>query len=326
MSSNSPDFTQEQWQTIITYDFICSLASLFGIGFMIVAYINFETLRATPRFKLAFYLSMADLCWGINGVLVYADLHLHYGPDYCIFNSLTFYYSYLASFFWTAIFAFYVYKLAEDEEPDLRGLMRRYEKLGRLVGFGLPGVFSLAIVLGFGTETDSIACSLGGELQNGSYMTRDIITLFLPYSLTVIFNLTCFVKAMRLFNIRYPMQAKKMIWELVPYPTILILTWFGLVVNFLDYDIHGFYYSYDGFILSLSLAKLQGFLNSIAYGLDFLIRAGYISALWKRFKCKKRSIALLTEQSERSEQSEQSEQSECQSPQLMTSNLIIENI
>ena len=265
-----------QWSTIRMAECISSSLSVAGIFFILFTTLMIKRLRTRPEFRLIIYLSIADLIWSFTGVLALFT-SINNEPIYCSITAAAYYYSYLSSFFWTSVFAYSVYRLTKYDAF----LMEESENILLCLGFLLPIIIcSIIYFLGDYGPSEGQGCILKGNLNKEQYLIVDIISLFIPIVFTIIFNVFCFVKAVsHLDRIAFARTVRKLAFSLLPYPLIFIITWSGMVVYYIYYDITEDE-PYILILLSSVIVKLQGFFNSIVYGFNKNVRRG-IKALFR---------------------------------------------
>ena len=257
--------------------------SVVGSLFIIVSYCIFRRSRKFSR-KLLLFLTIADLGaslgWLMSGFHV--DMPLPDRPGtLCVIQGYVLQFFYLASFLWTACFAFHLFQLIWIKN-------RRAYKLGwryHVLSWGIPGGICIYFGIkqyfkepGMGYTQDRPWCWITSSSVDrpDKFQWETFAFFYIPLVSILLFNLCLYVCLVRRLHNNLSSMEYKIRQRLVLYIAVFIfLTGWGLanrIYEFLDPDKKP-----SKFLLNMDAfcGPLQGFCNAIVYGINQKLRERY---------------------------------------------------
>jgi len=249
--------TSVQQANIGILEGIAGSFSIAGILFVLISWSIFKELREHIAFRLAVYICISDLFFSIAGILFYMEFTLGYS-SLTFIESMLCYYSFYSGFLWTAVFAYSVYCIANEQTETITD----NENLYIVASYGFP-VFLTSISL-LASENNS------GFLFHG--FNYDIPVYLMPYFSVLAFNCFCFFKAYQIFKVKNPTAIKQIVSEMLTYPSIFLLAWGGFCGGMIYHDITGNLPGESYMYFITFMMRFQGFLNAMAYGFTPSVR------------------------------------------------------
>jgi len=257
-----------------------SSLSLLGCAFIITSYILFDELRQY-HLRLIFYLTIADAGSSIVGIV--GSNTSHDSEDLIcklVGGSIQFFY--LASLLLTSCIAHTLYRVIRQDDK----YVERFEKYYVLLCLSVPAgiVIYLALTAKFGDA--GLWCWI-----DGSYGIYRLILFYLPLCLVILYNaITYVLVSYKLYKERknYTLLSEKRSstiettfrWFLLA----LVFCWMFAIFNRVQNYFQPTEPSLTLYVLHGTFTPLQGFCNSVIYGLNDELRYNY-RLLFHRLKC-----------------------------------------
>ena len=287
MSSNSITFNiqtisdQERYQITIG-SIIASSFSLVGFLFVLTTYAMIKKIRLLPTIKYVICLSFADLILTLSG-LIEPVPSSSINPTFCAIMGFLNQFGRMSSLLWTSVFAYSLFIVLKTSILNANSFNKYL-----MICFISPLIISfIPLVTTNWYGNASIYCWISASLD--PTLDTILVTLFFYgwYPLAVIFNIVFYCKAISLLqNNATTIESKATFYQLLFYPLILILCWGPAFVDRYEISLYGINNTTLRFF-HVFLVQFQGFLNSIAYGMNYYVR----SALKSKFKSLFRKIS-----------------------------------
>eukprot|EP01006_Ploeotia_vitrea_P040811 TRINITY_DN66462_c7_g1_i1.p1 TRINITY_DN66462_c7_g1~~TRINITY_DN66462_c7_g1_i1.p1 ORF type:complete len:285 (-),score=121.11 TRINITY_DN66462_c7_g1_i1:715-1569(-) len=236
---------------------ICgSCLSIVGTLFITLSYVVFPSLRSFP-YKIIVFLGLADF---FNALSYLIGLN----SELCQLQAAMSQFFAVATFFWTACFAYNIVQVLVYQHMDVS----RNEPYYHMVSWGVPAVL-LVINLALDSFGDGVVwCWISAD-----HPYLRFLTFYLPLLAIVCFNAVVYVVVSR--SLRGDLKRGAVKRRLNHYLFVFLLVRLWSVVNrfqnFLDPNGPIFFL----YFMHTLFSPLQGFCNAVVYGLNMQVRQHY---------------------------------------------------
>jgi len=260
-------FTASQNQILWTITHVSSSLSIAGSTFIILSFLIFKNMRRAHS-HFIFWLSICDLCSSIAWLAIPADQ----SDALCISQGMIMQFFQIASFAWTASIAISLYMVLVKKITDF-GYMTKY--------FHIVTWFMAALDVFFGYMFNVFGDAnpdVPGARPSWCWIKYDdtyakLGLYFIPFFICWIFNLVIYIRVtgeiakIKSLSIRNIAESKIRLYLLV----FMLCVGVGAVnriQNFIRPDSPQFWL----YVCDAVVSPLQGFLNSIVYGMNRQLR------------------------------------------------------
>ena len=280
MSSNSitiyvQSISDQERYEITIGSIIASSFSLMGFLFVLITYAMIKEIRSLPTIKYVICLSFADLILTLSG-LIEPVPSPSINPTFCAIMGFFNQFGRMSSLLWTSVFAYSLFIILKTNILNANSFNKYL-----MICFMIPLIISfIPLVATNWYGNASIYCWISESLN--PTLDTILVTLFFYgwYPLAVIFNIVFYCKAIALLKHNATTtESKATFYQLLFYPLILILCWSPAFVDRYEISLNGVNNTTLRFF-HVFLVQFQGFLNSIAYGMNYYVR----SAIKSKFK------------------------------------------
>ena len=267
------NMSQPEINEVILASAIASSFSIFGVIFVFLTYTFITDIRSIPTIKFVLCLSFADLILTISGLIETAP-SADVNETLCSILGLFNQFGRISSLLWTSVFAYSLYNVLKTNRLNLNHFNRYLT-----ICFIIPLISIFIPLIGGWYGNASIYCWISSTLNK---TTETILTVCFYYGwfpIAVIFNIVCYSKAIILLRKNAATEeSKASFYQLLLYPLILVMCW---SIAFVDrYEI---IMNVDNSFLRIAhvfMVQIQGFLNALAYGINYAVRSA-IKSKWK---------------------------------------------
>mmetsp|Transcript_14452 Transcript_14452/g.27767 ORF Transcript_14452/g.27767 Transcript_14452/m.27767 type:complete len:326 (-) Transcript_14452:100-1077(-) len=265
------DLTNDQQKVLTALNVAFSSLSFAGSTFIIICFLSFRDLRKFS-FQLVFWLSISDALNCLGNFLG----HPH-GATACYLQAVSTQFFSVCSFLWTTVIAFVLHRTVVEHKPDVASLGARFHLF--VWGSGCLLAALPATTSSYG-PTGAAWCWIKNSSDADQAMR--MFVFYLPLWGAILFNCFVYMRVIRIlrFTMKVAMgiqdQQRRLemtaVHRLGFYPLILIVVWLVPTLNRMQNFIEPHHPKFALYCVHVSLASLQGFFNSLAYGLNTSVR------------------------------------------------------
>ncbi|CAD8123025.1 unnamed protein product [Paramecium sonneborni] len=232
-------------EQLIQIKVICSSISLFSSTIVALLFLSNPKLR-TPTFRLVLQLQIADSLFALASIINSSDEN----HGLCLFQAFLVNYSRESSIIWIGIFAYNMCVTIVDNQ-ELPGILKFY-----VIAIGIPFILS---AYPFAWDSYGLNYSMCWLLPNSIAL---MVVDYLVLCIGVLFYIIYFY--LKIYNFLYKVAEMKSN-KLFLYPLSFLLTQIWTMIDiFQKYD-ESSGYSFKE--VAIAFVSLQGFINSLVYGL-----------------------------------------------------------
>jgi len=258
------------------------ILSVIGSIFIIVSYCLFRRSRKFSR-RLLMYLTVSDLFASIGWLFSGFEkiLNAKHPGTLCVIQGYLLQFFYLASFLWTACFAWHLFQLIWLKNRRAYKLEWRYH----LLSWGVPGAICLYFFIrqeffhepGMGGTKDRPWCWISSNNPNDKFEWEQFVFFYFPLLAILLFNLFIYVLLLKRLRHNLSGMELKIRQRLLLYVGVFIfLSGWGLANRVYQFVSNTATPNYFLLCMDAICGPLQGFCNAIVYGINQKLRERYI--------------------------------------------------
>ena len=257
--------------------------SVIGSVFIIVSYCLFRKSRKFSR-RLLMYLTIADLFASVGWLLSGFEkiLNAKHPGVLCVVQGYLLQFFYLASFLWTACFAWHLFQLIWLKNRRAYQLEWKYH----LLSWGIPGAVCLYFAIrqvyfhepGMGGTKDRPWCWITSNNPNDKFEWEQFVFFYFPLIAILLFNLFIYVLLLKRLRNNLSGMELKIRQRLLLYVGVFIfLSGWGLANRVYQFVSKTASPNYFLLCMDAICGPLQGFCNAIVYGINQKLRERYVA-------------------------------------------------
>jgi len=260
--------------------------SILGSSFIIFSYLLYKEYKHF-HLRLILYLSVSDFFTAATSLIGPQVRNTYYGSSYyyCYINAATVQFFFLCSVLWTGCIAHTVDQVIRKQNHKVE----KFEKYYHLFCWGIPAAFDiyLGVTKSFGDA--GLWCWIKADRS-----ILRFICFYLPVSVVLVYNVVCYFLLSHTLNDERSRITRMTVDQDKEHAIQTTFRWFVLTlfICWIPAMVNRIQGSFDPnspifwlYCLHAALSPLQGFFNSIIYGLNDELLSNYKSTIARCHDC-----------------------------------------